>query len=72
MPSRRIPRLYSLHHDQINAGRDRRLQRHADRIHAFLTLREQARWEHRFPLLFGFLCFAYTMLATALYLGRVI
>ena len=61
----------NLHHGQVSAGRGRRQQRQDARLQNFLSLREQLRLEYNFMLACGFICFAYTTLATAVYLGYV-
>lgn len=62
----------NLHHDQVTAGKARRLQRQADRRSAFLAMREQFRFEHNFVLVMEFICFAYTAIATSVYMGYII
>lgn len=61
-----------MHHDQVNAGRAKRLQRQTDRLQNFLTGREEARFDYKCILVFSFICFAYTMIATVAYLGYII
>lgn len=60
------------HHDQVNAGKARRLQHQAERLQGFLAMRKQLRLEYNCVLVFGFICFAYTQIATAVYLGYII
>ena len=72
MSSHHSQKFFNLHYDQVEAGRARRLQRKAERLQDFLTGREEARLEYRCMLVFGFICFAYTMIATAVYLGYII
>jgi len=72
MSSHHSQEYFNLHHDQVNAGRARRLQRQAERLHSFLTMRKQLRLEYNCMLSFGFICFAYTMLATPFYLRYVL
>lgn len=61
-----------LHHSQVDAGRGRRKLKAEARLQGFLTLRRRLRFEHNFVLACGFLCFAYTNLATAVYLGSIV
>lgn len=72
MSSHHSQKTIKLHHDQVNAGRARRVQRQIDRTFKYLAGREEARMEYRYMQGFGFLCFAYTMLATAIYLGWIL
>ena len=72
MSSHHSQRCTNLHHDQVNAGKARRLQRHAERLQGFLTVRKQLHLENNYILVCGFICFAYTMLATTVYLGYII
>ena len=62
----------NLHHDQVNASQARKLQYQADRLQNFLATRKQLRMEYNSSLVFGFICWAYTMFATATYLGYVL
>jgi len=72
MASHHTQRFFNLHHDQIAASRIRRLQRQIDRTRRYLAEREEARMEYHCMLVFGFISFAYTMLATALYLDYLL
>jgi len=72
MSSHYSQRSINLHHDQVNAGRARRLQRQANRLQSFLSGREEARFDYKCMLAFGFICFGYINLATAVYLGCII
>lgn len=72
MSSHHPRKWFNLHHEQVNAGRVRRLERQAERLRHFLSGREEARFEYQCMLIFGFICFAYTMIATAVYTGYVI
>jgi len=72
MSSHHTQKYFNLHHDQVNAGRARREQRQGDRLQNFLEMRKQLRLEYNCVLVFAFICFAYTMLATTTYLGYVI
>lgn len=72
MSSHHSKKWLNSHHDQVDAGRTRQLERQAERLERFLAGREEAQSEYRCMLIFGFICFAYTTLATALYLGYVI
>jgi len=72
MSSHHSQECFNLHHSQVNAGKARRLQHQAERLHSFLTVRKQLRLEYNCVLVFSFICFAYTMLATSVYLGYII
>jgi len=72
MSCHRSQRSINLHHDQVNAGRTRHWQRQVDRAQDFLSTREQLRLEYDSMLVCGFICFAYTAIATAVYLGPLI
>ena len=72
MSSHHSKKFFNLHHDQVNAGRAKRLERQIERLQGFLSGREEARLEYNCILVFGFICFAYTMIATAVYLGYII
>ena len=72
MSSHHSQKCVNLHHAQVNAGRARRLQYQADRLKGFLIGREEARFDYSCMLVFGFICFSYTTLATAVYMGYII
>ena len=72
MSSHRSQRSIHLHHDQVNAGKLRRQQRQEERQQRYLVMRHEARLEYGFMLSLGFVCFAYTMIATAVYLRFVL
>lgn len=72
MSSHHSQKFFNLYHDQVNAGRAKRLQRQAERLQGFLSGREEARFEYRCMLVFGFIWFSYMNLATAVYLGYII
>lgn len=72
MSSHHSQEYFNLHHDQVNASKARREQRQMDRLHNFLEMRKQLRAEYNCMLGIGFICFAYTMFATAVYLPRLI
>jgi len=72
MSSHHSQKWFNLHHGQVAAGRVRRLQRQTARLDCFLTGRAEARFEYNCGLVFGFLCFSYTMFVTATYLGHII
>jgi len=67
MSCHRSQKSINLHHDQINAGRDRRLQHQVERLQSFLNGREEARFEYNCALVFGFIYFSYIAIATAVY-----
>ena len=72
MSSHHSQKSINLHHEQVAAGRDRGLRRQANRVQNFLVMRSRLRFEYNFTLVCGFVLFAYTTLATALYTGRII
>jgi len=72
MASHHSQRFFNLHHDQVNAGKARRLQRQTDRAQNFMALRGQARFEYNFTLVCGFVCSAYMIIIPAVYLGYII
>ena len=72
MSSHRSQKAINLHHDQVNAGQARKEQCQAARLQNFLGMRSQLRMEYNISLIFGFICWAYTMFATATYLGYVL
>jgi len=72
MSSHHSQKWFNLHHDQVNAGRARKEQRQKSRLSSFLEGREQAIAEVWCVRGFEFLCFAYLMLATAVYMGRIV
>ncbi len=72
MSSHHSQECFNLHHDQVNAGKARREQRQWNRLQNFLELREQLKMEYNCVLVFSFICFAYTMIATSVYLGYII
>ena len=61
-----------LHHDQLNASQARKEIRQEARSQNFQAKSSQLRMEYNISLIFGFVCFAYTMFATATYLGRLL
>lgn len=72
MSSHHSQECFNLHHNQVNAGKDRRWQRQVDRLQNFLAVRKQLRLEYSYILALSFICFAYTMIATSVYLGYII
>lgn len=72
MSSHRSQRCTNLHHDQVNAGIARREQRQGDRLQNFLEMRKQLKMEYNCMISFAFICFAYTMLATSVYMGYIL
>ena len=72
MSSHHSQRAFNLHHDQVAAGRVRRLQRQTDRLQRYLAGREEARAEYQCMLVFGFIGFAYIMLMTAAYMEYIL
>jgi len=72
MSSHHSQKAINLHHNQVSAGRVRRLQRQEERMQNYLGMRKQLRMEYNFMLVCGFICFAYTMIATAVYTGYIL
>jgi len=72
MSSHHTQKFFNLHYDQVSAGRARRLQRQVERVQGFLSGRSEARLEYQCMLVFGFICFCYTNIATAVYLRYLI
>lgn len=72
MSSHRSQRCTNLHHNQVNMGKARRVQHQIDRLQNFLEMRKELKMEYDCMLSFGFICFAYTMIATSIYLGYII
>lgn len=72
MSSHHSQECFNLHHNQVTAGKARRLKHQAERLQGFLAMRKQLRLEYNCMLVFGFICFAYTMIATSVYLGHII
>lgn len=62
----------NLHHKQVNAGQARREQHQDEREYNFLAIRKQLRSEYNFMLVCGFICCAYTLIATAVYTGYIL
>ena len=72
MSNHHTRKAINLHHDQVNAGKARRLQRQADRFSSYLVMSRQLRWKYNVVAIYAFIGFAYTTIATALYLGYVL
>ena len=72
MSSHHSQKAINLHHDQIAAGKARRRQRYEDRLHSYLETCRQYRYDRNCILSFGFICFAYSMLAIPFYLKYVV
>lgn len=72
MSSHHSQRWFNLHHNQVNAGRERRGQRQWERHENYMATRGEARREYGFMLCCGFICFAYIMFAIPAYLGYVL
>jgi len=62
----------NLHHEQVNAGKERKLQRQIDKQQRYLTLRNEARGNYNAVLCIAFVWFAYMQIATAVYLGYIL
>ncbi len=72
MSSHHSQKSVNLHHDQIAAGKARRLQRQSDRLYNFLEMKRQFRMGQNCTLVFSFICFAYLPLATAAYMWYIV
>lgn len=72
MSSHHKQRFFNLHHDQVNAGHLRKMERQAARLQRFLTGREEAQLEYRWMQIFGFICFAYMQFATVAYMWYIL
>jgi len=72
MSSHHSRKAINLHHDQVTAGKNRRLRCQVDRLQGYLSRRKQFHFEHNFVLASGFICFAYMALATPFYLKYVL
>ena len=71
MPSHHSQKSILLHHRQVNAGRERRENRRLERLGIYWMKREQGEMRVRTAMTFGFICFAYSMIATAVYMGYI-
>ena len=72
MSSHHSQKAIGLHHSQVQGGKDRREQDQADRVGKYTEAVRQHRFERNFQLVCGFICFAYTLFATAAYTGYII
>ena len=72
MSSHHSQEAINLHHQQVSAGRERRMQKQEEKRQRYLTMREEARTHYNAVLCFAFIWFAYVNIATAVYLGYVI
>jgi len=61
----------NLHHFQVNTGHARRQQFQVERMQRYLSKGNEARRDYAITLAFGFICFSYTIIASAVYLPYV-
>lgn len=71
MSSHHSQKSILLHHSQVNAGRERKLQRRLERLSIYWMKREESEANVKTASIFGFICFAYSMIATAVYMGYI-
>ena len=72
MSSHHSQEAINLHHQQVSAGKARRMQKHEEKRQRYLTMRQEARANYNAALCFAFIWFAYMNIGTAVYLGYVI
>lgn len=72
MSSHHTRKAINLHHDQVDAARQRKLERQAGRVMVYRAKTNEAKRRHNIALIFGFGWFAYMMIATAVYLWYVV
>lgn len=72
MSSHHSQKAINLHHHQVTAGKERRKEKQAERLQRYLLQRKEAIWEYNFVMCMSFLCFAYSQLATSVYLGYIL
>lgn len=72
MSSHHTQKAINLHHAQVSGGRDRRKEKQAERLQRYLLRRKEAVLQYNFMMCMTFLSFAYTQLATSLYLGYIL
>lgn len=68
MSSHHTKKAINLHHDQVNKGKLRKMQRHIDRITLFLNKGERARLEYNLIRVLVFWGFVYMMAVTLVFL----
>ena len=71
MSNHHTQKAINLHHRQVNAGRERKENRRLDRFSVYWLKREKGEANVRTASIFGFICFAYSMIATATYMGYI-
>ena len=71
MSNHHTQKAINLHHRQVNAGRQRRENRRLERLSIYWMKREEGEVNVKTTSIFGFICFAYSMIATATYLGYI-
>jgi len=71
MSNHHTQKAINLHHRQVNAGRERKLQHRLERLSIYWLKREEGEANVKMASIFGFICFAYSMIATAAYLGYI-
>ena len=61
-----------LHHRQVNAGKERRQRRLGERLGAYLIRRAEYYRDYWVVVGISVFCFAYGMIAIAVYLGKIL
>jgi len=72
LSSHHSQKAMNLHHQQVSAGKERRKEKQAERLQRYLNQRKEAIWQYNFALFMTYLAFAYSQLATSLYLGYIL
>lgn len=72
MSSHHSQKSINLHHLQVSAGKERRKEKQAERLQRYLLQRQDAVMRYNFIMCMTFLWFAYSQLATSLYLGYIL
>jgi len=72
LSSHHTQKAINLHHDQVTAGRERRKEKRAVRLQRYLLKRQEAVLQYNFMMCMTFIWFAYSQLATSVYLGYIL
>lgn len=72
MSSHHSQKTINLHHAQVSAGRERKMQRRQDRQERYLAISKEKRMTYNSVLIISFIWFAYLQVATAVYLGYIL
>ena len=62
----------NLHHEQVNAGKERRQRRQDEHLTDYLLRRAEAMRCQLFAVALGVVCFGYSMVASAVWLGYIL